>query len=297
MRIFILMIFVISGVFANVCEANKQKIEDKILWSFISNTTNDYVELCESLHTLYPQMKANECQVVKVTQTQRSELCELLVAQFKSYGVKSNKNDCKYTKTDKYVKDIKNLPSVLRKYVFNVKPSGDVFAPPNECIAKISAKYKYEVTDEVMEKIKSAFKKINDENKTYLKFMQDEHFQNEILQIYRLVGDKMLSDVYKYHTYKTTDLMRQIKNYEDYWAIPIKYEVIDWSELRNANWLEKYKEIYDSSYAIKCYNKSPQDIVTINYGKESSYGEDKTKDMTCAEVKSQMELFERAIKD
>ncbi len=291
MKILILMICIASGLFANVCEANKQKIGDNILWSFVGKFFNK-VDMCENLHILYPQMKANECQVVKVTQTQRNELCELLVAAYNLYGIKSNTNDCKYTTTDKYVKDIKNLPNILRKYVFNIQSLNEIDTPTS-CVAKSSVKYNHQTIDEnaVLEKIKATLKKRNDDNKSYLKFVKDENMQQNALRIYRFVGDKMLSDFFKYYNDEYLSVIDNIESTSGYWGFPIEYEVINWSESYRADWVEQYKEIYDSSYVTKCYNKLPQDTVTINYG------DGKSKTMTCAEVKSQMELFERAIKD
>lgn len=291
MRILILMIFVISGAFANICEANKQKIGDNILWSFVGKFYNQ-VDMCENLHILYPQMKANECQVVKVTQTQRNELCELLVATYNLYGIKTSRNECKYTKTDKYVKDIKNLPSVLRKYIFNIKSLNEIDTPTS-CVAKSSIRYNHQTIDEnaVLEKIKATLKKCNDDNESYLKFVKDKDMQKNALRIYRFVGDKMLSDFFKYYNNEYLDVIDNIEESSGYWGFPIEYEVINWSASYRADWVEQYKEIYDSSYITKCYKKSPQDIVTIGYG------DGKSKDMTCAEVKSQMELFERATRD
>ena len=300
MRILILIIFVISGLFANICEANKQKIGDNILWSFVGKFDNK-VNMCENLHTLYPQMKANECQVVKVTQTRRNELCELFVEVFSRYRIKTSRNECKYTETDKYVEDIKNLPSVLRKYIFNVKSLNEIDTPTS-CVAKSSVKYNHQIIDEnaVLEKIKAILKKRDDNNESYLEFVKDDYMQKKALRIYRFVGDKMLSDFFKYYNNEyLLDVINNIEESSGYWEFPIEYEVINWSATHKVDWVERYKEIYDSSYITKCYKKSPQDIVTINYKKKSLYGEDKTetKDMTCAELKSQMELFERAIKD
>lgn len=291
MRILILMIFVISGAFANICEANKQKIGDNILWSFVGKFYNQ-VDMCENLHILYPQMKANECQVVKVTQTQRNELCELLVATYNLYGIKTSRNECKYTKTDKYVKDIKNLPSVLRKYIFNIKSLNEIDTPTS-CVAKSSIRYNHQTIDEnaVLEKIKATLKKRDDDNESYLKFVKDKDMQKNALRIYRFVGDKMLSDFFKYYNDEYLEVIDNIERSSGYWGFPIEYEVINWSATYRADWVERYKEIYDSSYITKCYNKLPQDTVTIDYG------EGKSKDMTCAEVKSQMELFERATRD
>ncbi len=305
MRIFMLIVFVISSAFANICEANRQNIEDKVLWEFVSKfyrTEN----LCEALHNLYPQMKANECQVVKVTQTQRSELCEILVSAYSLYGIKSNKNDCKYTTTDKYVKDIKNLPNILRKYVFNVKAINE-FPTPNECVTKISIKHNNKNFDEnvAIEKIKATLKKRNDENAMYLKFMKNEEMQQNALRIYRFVGDKMLSSFDKYYNYVSE--ATEIEEYENFYSLPIEYEVINWAELNSIDWVKQYAEIYKSHYVVKCYKKSPQDTVSIDnkyysryYG--GNYSGDSIKEygkstMTCAELKSQMELFERVTRD
>lgn len=141
MRGFILALLVLSGAFANVCEDNKNKIEDKIMWEFIGG--GDEVKMCKALHSMYPQMKANECQVVKSTKTKRNELCELFMGVYAFYGVKTNKNDCKYTQTNEYVKDFETLPKVLKKYVFNVKAVSEL-STPDKCIAVSSIKHRYE---------------------------------------------------------------------------------------------------------------------------------------------------------
>ncbi len=40
MRTLILVICIASGLFANVCEANKQKFKDRIMWSFVASYVN-----------------------------------------------------------------------------------------------------------------------------------------------------------------------------------------------------------------------------------------------------------------
>lgn len=143
----------------------------------------------------------------------------------------------------------------------------------------------------MLEKIKATLKKRNDDNESYLKFVKDENMQQNALRIYRFVGDKMLNDFFKYYNDEYLNVIDNIEKTSGYWGFPIEYEVINWSASYRANWVEQYKEIYDSSYVTKCYNKSPQDSVTINYG------DGKSKAMTCAEVKSQMETFERITRD
>lgn len=266
MRAFVLILLVLSGVFANVCEDNKKKIEDAILWNFIESTYNQ-VKLCKTLHSMYPQMKANECQVAK-SAPQSNEFCELLEGAFAVYGIKSNKNRCKYTK--EYVKDITNLPNVLRKYVFDVKAGS--FAIQDKCVAVSSVKYKYEITDEVVEKIKTALKRLDDDNKMYLRFMEEEDFKNSVLRIYRFVGDRLLNDPYGYYDeYKY--LTAQIAEYDNSWKIPIEYEVINWEKLERNSWAKAYT----SNYIVKCYKKSPNDSINISK-------DDIT--ITCGELKS-----------
>ena len=295
MKRIMFMIFIVNVAFAGVCEENKQKIEDKILWNFISENVryaDDYVKFCETLHALYPQMKANECQVVKVTQKQRGELCELLVAAYSFYGIKS-KTDCTYTRTDKYVKDIDNLHNMLRKYVFSVKATGEVTTERNNiCLAKANVKkYNYEVANKnvVIDKVKAPLKKKNDENKAYLEFVKSESMQKDAVLLYRFVGDRVAKDFHKYYEYK--ELARNIDKYVGYFALPIEYEVINWSELYRKDNIMDYKAIYDSNYAVKCYKKSPNDSVEVDYGN------DITRTMTCAEIKSAIEAFDKAVQD
>ncbi len=262
-----------------------------------------------ALHNIYPSMKANECQVVKTTKSNLKEYCEAIV-EFDYilypylYGYSRNKKelanrhkDCKYAKPNEYlfVRDIKNLPNILSKYVFNVRTLNEIDSP-TFCVTKSSVRYNHSTIDKdaVLEKIKTALKNLNDNNETYLEFMKDEDMQNNALRIYRFVGDKMLKDFQKYYDdykYPTATIAR----YSDYWKLPIEYEVINWNQLSRIDWIYHYKDTYDSTYNVKCYNKSPQDSVTIDYGKYQDEYNKST--MTCAELKNQMELFEKVTRD
>lgn len=281
MRGFILVLFVLSSVFANVCEDNKNKIEDKILWQFIS--MYDEVELCKTLHSMYPQMKANECQVAKVTKVKRSEGCELLAGIYSLYGIKVNKNDCKYTQTNEYVKDIQNLPNVLKKYVFDVKAITEL-STPDECIAVSSVKYKYAINNELIEKIKISLKKLDKENETYLKFMKDKEFKDNVLRIYSFIGDKLLEDfdeLYDRYNLITATMLK----YDSVWTLPIEHEVINWQALEQNEW----NAIWLDNYVVKCYKKSPDD--SINIRTTSDYYGDDGGVITCKELERKLKAL------
>ena len=290
MRILALIVLMLSGVFANVCEDNKKKIEDKILWEFLNETYNQ-VELCKTLHSMYPQMKANECQVAKSTKTTRNEWCELLVGAYALYGIKASKNDCKYTRTDEYVKDIQNLPNVLRKYVFDVRAVNEL-ATADKCIAVSSVKYQYEINDEVVEKIKTALKRLDDENRLYLRFMEDEDFKEATLRVYRFVGDKLLKDFTRYYD-EYAGLTATIVKYDNSWELPIEYEVINWANLRRDSWAKEWvdniKAIYTSNYTVKCYKKSPNESISLDFKDIRNHFNENN--ITCAELKKKIEKF------
>ncbi len=281
MRVLLVMLLVFSSAFADVCEDDRNKIEDKILWEFVSGL--DEVRLCKALHRAYPQMKASECQVVKSTKTKRSEFCELLVGAYAFYGVKTNKNDCKYTQTNEYVKDIKNLPKVLKKYVFDIKVLTEL-STPNKCVAISSAKYnKYKTNNDTMEKIKTSLKNLNDDNKGYLEFMQDEEMQDNALRIYSFIGDMLLKDFYGYY-HEFNRLTKKIIEYDSSWQLGIEYDVINWEKLQRNTWAKAWTD----NYVVKCYKKSPDDIININYGESIGYdgGE-----VTCKELKRRVEAL------
>lgn len=288
MRILVLMLFVLSSLMANVCDDNKKKIEDKILWQFIS--MYDEVELCKTLHSMYPQMKANECQVAKATKVKRSEGCELLAGIYSLYGIKVNKNECKYTQTNEYVKDIQNLPNVMRKYVFDMRLA-NALAAENECIAVSSVKYIYEADEEIIEKIKISLKRLDDDNRSYLKFMESEKLKKSALRIYRFVGDRLLQDFNGYYD-KYNNITSEIERYDDAWRLPIEYEVINWDRLERSSrvkqWLDNYQNVYTSNYIVKCYKKSPNDSINIDFkGIKSLFDET----ITCGELKKKIESF------
>ena len=253
-----------------LCEQNKRKIEDAIMSDFKLDSHNSFgksqqVTFCEGLRDMYPQMPANECQVV----------------------AKRFFDEYRYS-----VKDEKNLPTILKKYIFKVELQNEV-STPEYCVSMVSVKFKYDINDAVIEKIKTMLKNRNDEHKLYLRFMNNDKefemgFRDDILLRYRFWGDKLVKNFDKYYEQFYWWPYKEIAYYSGYYMLPIEYEVVDFARIEKITY--KYWDTYrdDCEYDEKKSEIDLDKIVEVKYDKEIK----SSHTFTCGELKRRLDYFD-----
>ena len=305
-----LFVFILDVSVANkLCEQNKRKIEEKILLRFLydedySNSNYANYEpsagFCRDLHILYPQMQPNECQVA----TKEVANPECQAAWGRPACVAGH---LEWTRKIEYVKDYQNIQNVLKKYVFKIEAKNEL-ATPNQCITQVSVKFNYDINDEAIEKIKTGLKSLDDGNRAYLHFMRGDSdydykkYREDVLLLYRFVGDKLFKDFNKYKSnvkingqhQLNVSIAKDIAETNGYWGIYIQHGVLDFSSLSGGvdyvDLFKHHKEVldaFDVAYTEQCHNKGDENkSVTIDKFKTITWTCDELKDLLDSYVES-----------